>query len=124
LGARIEVASGDKESSVVDSGLTESSINALVNVLVSTAAKRLNQDDTNDLKAGRRKHTCLAKGCSTKTAFCLCGLHYHSIVSGKSPTLELADGLGVASYNVTTKLIDYPSTIPKDRMPSNKPRAQ
>jgi hypothetical protein len=125
LGARAEVASGgDNEASVGDGSLADSSINALVNMLVSTAAKRLNKDDTNDLKAGRRKHTCLAKGCATKTAFCLCGLHYHSIVSGKSPTLELADGLGVASYNVTTKLIDYPITIPKDRMPSNKPRAQ
>ena len=128
LGARAEVApGGDNEASAGDGSSADSSINALVNMLVSTAAKRLNKDDkddTNDLKAGRRKHTCLAKGCATKTAFCLCGLHYHSIVSGKSPTLELADGLGVASYNVTTKLIDYPSTIPKDRMPSNKPRAQ
>ena len=125
LGARTEVVSEEKQEGVVESSSIESTINALI----STAAKRLNKEETDDpkidtSKAGRRKHTCLAKGCTTKTAFCLCGLHYHSMVSGKSPTLELTGGVGVASYNVTTKLIDYPPTIPKDRMPSNKPRAQ
>jgi hypothetical protein len=85
--------------------------------LVSSKAKRLNRDNA---KEDKRKFKCLAKDCSTKTAFPLCGLHYHSIVSGKTADLELESNLGTAGYNVTTKLIEYPATVPKERLPSDR----
>jgi hypothetical protein len=88
--------------------------------LVSSTAKRLNKDDGSTKKESRRKYDCLARDCDTKTAFPLCGFHYHTVVSGKSPTLELTGGIGTAAYNVTTKMIDYPQGVPKDRMPAPK----
>jgi hypothetical protein len=47
----------------------------------------------------------------------LCGLHYHQCVSGKSPEVELKDGLGTAKYNSKMEVIDYPTAVPKDRLP-------
>ncbi len=89
------------------------------NVLLSSAAKRLNKG----LQDDKRKFKCLAKDCSTKTAFSLCGLHYHSIVSGKTSSLELENNIGMAIYNVTTKLIEYPATVPKERLPQDRSKA-
>ena len=83
-------------------------------------SSRLNKEGG---KEDKRKFVCLAKGCATKTAFPLCGLHYHSIVSGKSPNLELSDNMGMAIYNVTTKLIEYPTAVPKERMPGDRSKA-
>jgi hypothetical protein len=54
------------------------------------------------------------------TAFPLCDLHFHSVVSGKIADLKLMNDFGYAKYNVTTKLIEYPLTVPADRTPSNK----
>ncbi len=85
--------------------------------LISSEAKRLNKDNA---KEDKRKFKCLAKECSTKTAFPLCGLHYHSIVSGKSASLDLENNMGSATYNVTTKLIEYPATVPKERPPQDR----
>jgi hypothetical protein len=73
--------------------------------LVSSVAKRLNKDKSNSsAKEEKRKFQCIAKDCSTKTAFPLCGLHYHSVVSGKTQDLELANNMGMASYNTTLKI--------------------
>jgi hypothetical protein len=97
--------------------------------LVSAAAKRINMDPIppkplNSNKGVKKKKPCLAKGCKTLSPFSLCGLHYHSMVSGKTETLELINGYGSASYNVTTKMIEYPTGVPADRLPSNKPKVQ
>ncbi len=102
---------------------------ALTRALVSSVAKRLNKDlespkPVKDKSDKKKKNPCLAKGCDTLTPYSLCGLHYHSIVSGKVPRLELINGYGEASYNVTTKLIEYPPKVPADRLPSNKPKVQ
>jgi hypothetical protein len=108
MGAKIE-----EVSDAVSDGTTKT--------LVSTVAKRINKDKGQQAaKEEKRKYQCLAKDCSTKTAFPLCGLHYHSVVSGKTSSLELENNMGMAEYNMTTKLIEYPTTVPKDRLPSDR----
>jgi hypothetical protein len=107
MGAKVE------EKSDEESGTT--------NALLSSAAKRLNKDK--GAQDDKRKFKCLAKDCSTKTAFPLCGLHYHSIVSGKTSSLELENSMGMAIYNVTTKMIEYPATVPKERLPQDRSKA-
>jgi hypothetical protein len=97
--------------------------------LVSAASKRINAETVQpspvtDKKGDKIKKPCLAKGCKTLSSFSLCGLHYHSMVSGKTEILELINGYGNASFNVTTKMIEYPSKVPADRLPSNKPKVQ
>jgi hypothetical protein len=102
-----------------------------VNGLISTASKRLNQngDDrkTGDTPAGDRKlkkkyvrKECLAADCDQLTTFSLCGLHYHSLISGKTPVLKLRNGYGEATYDGTTSLIVYPARTPTDRLPPSK----
>jgi hypothetical protein len=107
----------------IEPAFDEETVGAITNALVSSVAKRLNHDK-DPIKEDKRKFTCLEKDCSTKTAFPLCGLHYHSVVSGKTSSLELQGNMGAAIYNVTTKLIEYPSTIPKDRMPSDRTKSK
>jgi hypothetical protein len=102
---------------------TESDADENQMALISSNTKRLNKED-DDKKGSRKKHDCLARDCETKTAFPLCGYHYHTIVSGKSPTMELSGNVGTATYNVTTKMIDYPSGVPKDRLPATHKRKQ
>jgi hypothetical protein len=105
LGAKIEEA------------IDDDAVTKITNALVSSVAKRLNKEGE---KEDKRKFVCLAKDCSTKTAFPLCGLHYHSLVSGKTANLELGDNMGMAIYNVTTKLIEYPNAVPKERLPGDR----
>ena len=38
-------------------------------------------------------------------------------MAGKLPSIELRDNLGKASYNPTTKRIDYPTSVPASRLP-------
>ena len=104
----------------IEEELDEDAVESITKALVSSVAKRLNKNDDAKKREDKRKFTCLAMGCTTKTAFPLCGLHYHSMVSGKTSNLELGSGMGMAAYNVTTKLIDYPNTVPKDRLPSTR----
>ncbi len=112
MGAKIEAS-----SDVGSEGTTTA--------LVSTVAKRLNKDKGQQAaKEDKRKYQCLAKGCSTKTAFPLCGLHYHSVVSGKIASLELDGTMGMAEYNMTTKSIDYPITVPNERLPSDRRKGE
>ncbi len=40
---------------------------------------------------------------------------------GKVQTLELRDGLGVATYNSSTSKIDFPPGVPKSRLPGTRP---
>jgi hypothetical protein len=47
----------------------------------------------------------------------LCGLHYHQCVSGKCLEVELKEGFGIARFNSKTQTIDYPKSVPKDRLP-------
>ncbi len=50
----------------------------------------------------------------------LCPLHYHQVVSGKTQSLLLKDGLGSATYNSDTHAMVYPPAVPKDRLPIPK----
>jgi hypothetical protein len=38
-------------------------------------------------------------------------------MAGKLPSIELRDNLGKASYNPTSKRIDYPASVPASRLP-------
>ena len=70
------------------------------------------------------KKECLAAVCDQLTTFSLCGLHYHSLISGKEPVLQLRNGYGEAKYDGTTSRIVYPARTPTDRLPpSNKVKA-
>jgi hypothetical protein len=99
--------------------------------LLSTMSKR--QNVVADTKGGeasgqkkpRRKFVkreCLAEDCGEETGFSLCGLHYHSLISAKTPALKLRNGYGDATYDATTNLIVYPPRTPTDRLPTNSPR--
>ncbi len=86
-------------------------------VLITTQGKRQNKDIPE-----AAKKPCLEKGCSemVKPYLPLCPLHYHQCVSGKTPSLELKNGLGSASYDSSKHAMVYPSTVPKDRLPIPK----
>jgi hypothetical protein len=91
-------------------------------VLISTQAKRQNKE-----APAVDMGPCLQKGCSeeVKLYLPLCPKCYHQCISGKTPEVELRDGLGKAKFNVATQVIDYPSTVPKNRFPlprSERPR--
>jgi hypothetical protein len=99
--------------------------------LLSTISKRHNKTnpDPNDAASGDKKTKkkyikmeCLVHDCAEETTFPLCGLHYHSLISAKTPTLKLRNGYGDATYDATTSLIVYPPRTPTDRLPSNSPR--
>jgi hypothetical protein len=100
-----------------------------VKTFISTVSKRLNltsgDADLSGSKRGRKRGVpkeCLADGCDEKSPFALCGVHYHSLVSAKIPSLKLRNGYGEATYNVSTHFIDYPPRTPTDRLPSNASR--
>ena len=100
--------------------------------LISTAAKRRNAltdapnptpnpaADKNDRK--KKKLECLAADCAELTAYPLCSLHYHSLVSAKISSLQLRNKYGEATFDPKTNLIVYPSQIPKDRLPVTGPK--
>jgi hypothetical protein len=107
----------------LDPILDAESVEIITTALVSSVSKRINQDDNaNKANPGRDRPNlnCLAKGCETKTYYALCPLHYHSVISGKTSSVELVNEYGTATYNVTTKLMEYPSKVPKDRLPKSK----
>jgi hypothetical protein len=90
---------------------------------ISTQVKKRNLD----LKrlGGRKPRPqlpCLAKGCEDSSPFSLCGTHYHSVIAGKTPSLELRNNYGFAKFDESTKLIVYPDKVPSDRLPSNVKR--
>ncbi len=77
--------------------------------LISTEIKHVDKE----------KLPCLAKDCAGMVvAFLpLCKGCFLQCKSGKVPTLPLRDNLGVASYNASTAQIDFPSGVPKSRLP-------
>jgi hypothetical protein len=100
-----------------------------INNFISTVSKRLNLSSTGaevpGAKSKKKKNVqkeCLADGCDQQSPFALCGIHYHSLVSAKIPSLKLRNGYGDATYNASTQLIEYPTKTPADRLPSNAPR--
>ncbi len=82
--------------------------------LITTQAKRQNKEAP-DVEMAK----CLQKECvdMVKSYLPLCLLHYHQCISGKCSEVELKDGLGKAKFNTVTQVIDYPSTVPKNRFP-------
>ena len=96
---------------------------------ISTVSKRLNLPSGDAGVSGSKRYRkkadpkeCLADGCEEKSPFALCGIHYHSLTSGKITSLKLRNGYGDAAYNASTHFIDYPPRTPTDRVPSNAPR--
>ena len=65
------------------------------------------------------KLACLAKDCGemVQPYLPLCKLCYLQCMAGKTPSLPLRDNLGTAVFNSTTKLLDFPSAVPKSRFP-------
>jgi hypothetical protein len=121
------VVDGVQEESTEDGG----GFNDEVKALISSMSKRLNQIDETGTprnpknKKGRRiyeQRKCIAKDCAGQSTFLLCGLHYHSMVSGKTPTVELENGWGQATFSTTTNSVVYPPGVPKDLLP--KPKSQ
>ncbi len=106
-------------------------VNDEVKAFISSMSKRLNKtpdQDTkwDDKKGGRtkkvyKKRECIAKCCTTQSTFPLCGLHYHSLVSGKSDSVELRNDWGNASFNAETNTMVYPSKVPPNLLPTPKP---
>ncbi len=86
-------------------------------LLVSTKGKRLNQP-TPEVD----KKLCLELNCTEmiKSYLPLCPLHYHQGVSGKTPSIQLKDGLGSATYDATAHAMVYPASVPKERLPIPK----
>ncbi len=82
-----------------------------VKAFISSMSKRLNKPGeqhsgkTDIKKAGGKpkkvyeKRECLAKDCNAQSTFPLCGIHYHSLVSGKSSVVELKNDWGNATFN-------------------------
>ena len=106
-------------------------ISEQLNALLSTISQRHNKTTPNqdaaapgDKKTTKKyvKRECLVHDCAEETTFPLCGLHYHSLISAKSPNLKLRNGYGDATYDAATSLIVYPPRTPTDRLPSNTPR--
>jgi hypothetical protein len=109
--------------------LVDTEINGNVPALISSVAKRLNKTDGEETdKKGRKKRgkkvyeqrECSAKGCSGMSTFLLCGLHYHSLMSGKTPSIELDNNWGNATYNKEINSIEYPSKVPEHLLPKGK----
>ena len=67
---------------------------------------------------------CLAKDCTEKSPFPLCGTCYHSLVAARISSIELKNKYGTAKFNPETKLVVYPDTVPQDRMPSKIKRVR
>ena len=125
LGAKIKDSSPGKDDIAE---LTEQ-LSEKVFGMISTMVKRQNaaggDNSPGDHTSQKKKHVkqeCLAADCDGQTTFSLCGLHYHSMISGKTPTLKLRNGYGDATYDTTTSLIVYPPRTPVARLPTNTPR--
>jgi len=125
LGAKVKDSSSGKDDL---EEMTEQ-LSEKVFGMISTMVKRQNaagaEESPGDKTIRKKKHIkqeCLAADCDEQTTFSLCGLHYHSMISGKTPTLKLRNGHGDAMYDTTTSLIVYPPRTPVARLPTNTPR--
>jgi len=133
-GKKVKGLAGKLQTS--DESETIEELSDKMHTLLSTMSKRHNVSTdktapagdgsaTPGAKSAKRKfmkQQCLADNCTEETGFSLCGLHYHSLISAKIPTLKLRNGYGDATYDATTNLIVYPPRTPTDRLPSNSPR--
>ena len=117
---KVKVAAAQIEQKSLDEDAPDDHIKAYI----STQIKK--QHGGKPRKSGKARPSlpCLAKDCTELSPFSLCGLHYHGIIAGKTPTLELRDNYGSARFDPATKLIVYPETVPKDRLPSNVHRVK
>ena len=95
--------------------------------LISTASKRRNVSDESPTPGGKtpgadkqKKMICLAADCKEMTYYPLCPLHYHSLISAKTPVVKLRNQYGEATFDATTSLILYPPKTPVDRLPTKK----
>jgi hypothetical protein len=119
-----------KIEAAVEETVDDDTVDKAIKALISTMSKRTNKDtsseaDKKGTKAGKPKYEkrdCLAVGCDNQTTFPLCGNHYHSIVSGKTPALDLRNDYGSATFNQTTNSVEYPSKVPASLLP--KPKKQ
>jgi hypothetical protein len=116
------------ESSADESG-DGTEVNEDIKALISSMSKRLNQTDGAGAnkpvkhKKGKKvyeQRQCIAKGCTAQSTFLLCGLHYHSMVSGKNPSIELENGWGNATFSTETNSVVYPPGVPSDLIPKPK----
>jgi hypothetical protein len=89
-------------------------------LLVSTQSKRINR--MTSAAPGVDLKQCLEINCTEmiKPYLPLCPLHYHQGVSGKTPSIQLKDGLGSATYDTASHVMTYPSSVPKERLPIPK----
>jgi hypothetical protein len=90
--------------------------------LISTMSKRQNAGGSKKEKKTYVKQECLAADCDEQTTFPLCPLHYHAVVSAKTPQLKLRNGYGDVTYDSATQLIVYPPRTLTNRLHSNKKR--
>jgi hypothetical protein len=121
LGAKVKDGLSDKN----DLETMSEELSEKVLGMISTMVKKQNASDLNPNPNPKKRHVkqeCLAADCDEQTTFSLCGLHYHSMISGKTATLKLRNGYGDATYDTTTSLIVYPSRTPVARLPTNTPR--
>jgi hypothetical protein len=98
--------------------------------LISSMSKRHNASGSDNdgsavAKEGKKvrkkvdMQECLVAECTEVTAYPLFPLHYHTLVSAKSPSLKLRNGYGDATFDTATSLIVYPPKMPAHRLPSN-----
>jgi hypothetical protein len=95
--------------------------------LISSMSKRQNIE-IHELPATGKKEKkkfekleCLAADCDEMTSYPLCPLHYHSLVSAKTPILKLRSDYGNAIFDSSTSLIVYPPKTPASRLPGASP---
>ena len=94
--------------------------------LISTMSQRKNATDDSSTQGGKgtpggdkkKKLICLAADCKETTYYPLCPLHYHSLISAKTPIIKLRNQYGEATFDATTSLIVYPPKTPVDRLPT------
>ena len=130
--AKVEAVGDDADDDLLD----EDTVDKAVKTLISTMSKRINKnnnnnsDKTGDKKGAKKgkpkyeKRECLALACTTQTTFPLCGICYHSLVSGKTATVELKNQYGNATFNATTNGIEYPAKVPAALLPTFKASKQ
>jgi hypothetical protein len=105
-----------------------------VKAFISSMSKRLNQGNAPEVenpgnnpsrnkKKGKKIYElreCSAKDCKAQTTFPLCGLCFHSLVSGKTTSVELVNGWGKAEFSTATNRVVYPPGMPSDLIPKPK----
>ena len=105
-------------------------VSAQIAGLISTMSKRKNApgdtstpgDKGSPGGKGKQKLECLAADCKEMTYYPFCPLHYHSLISVKTPVIKLRNQYGEATFDATTSLIVYPPKTHTHRLPT-KPKA-